>query len=289
MTRRPRSKRPPRLDAPQPIRPAGPSEPTLPTPRRRVVTGRIAGPHARMGRTEVAAVVARLAAGHPDATFGLELGRISREEAWAAIDEGWGYRGDDARACIEPERTLAGAARAAERLHEVARRGGRIALATGRPASLLGPYRTLAAALTEAGADVLAFEAFGPFGAGRSLWWIDGVAVVTDGSAILADDGVGAGPEWVFAVGRPEVVVADRGFAAAALGAGLETVVFADLDAAVFGVAARREHPVRLVPLDERRPPEAYAPIVAALASPRPHSTTPAPAAYADPTSGGEG
>jgi hypothetical protein len=90
-------------------------------------------------------------------------------------------------------------------------------------------------------------------------------------------------------VGRPEIVVADRGFAAAALGAGLETVAFADLDAAVLGVAARRDHPVRLVPLDERRPPEAYAPIVAVLTAPRPHSTTPAPDAYAAPESGGEG
>jgi hypothetical protein len=242
-----------------------------------------------MGRSEVAAGIARLAAGHPDATLGLELGRISREEAWAAVEAGWGYRGDDARAVIEPECTLTGATRAAERLHAVARRGGRIAFATGRPASLLGPYRAIAATLSGLGAEVPAFEAFGPFSAGRSLWWIDGVAVVTDGCGILADDGLDAGPEWCFAVGRPDLVVADRGFAGAALAAGLEAVVFADLDASVFGVAARRDQPVRLVPLDERRPPEAYAPIVGVLTAPRPHSTTPAPDAYAAPESGGEG
>jgi len=242
-----------------------------------------------MGRAEVAAVVARLTAGQRDATLGLDLGSISRDEAWAAIKEGWGYDGDAPRASIEPERTLAGASDAAVRLRAVASTGGRVALATGRPASLLGVYRALASTLTEAGADVLAYEAFGSFGAARSLWWLDGVAVVTDGASLLADDGTVAGDEWLFAVGRPDLVIADRGFAAAAIAAGHETVAFADLDAAVLGVAALRGLAVGLIPLDEQRPPEAYGPIVAALTAPGPHSTTPAPGAYAGPESGGEG
>jgi hypothetical protein len=253
------------------------------------VAAHVAGPHARLGRSEVVAAVGRLVAGHPDATFGLELGRITRDEAWAAVDAGWGYRGEQARAQIQPECTLRGVDDAAARLRAVAAAGGRVALATGRPASLLGVYRALAAHLADAGADVLAFEAFGPYAARRSIWWCDRVGVVTDGEGILADDGVAAGEEWLFAVGRPDLVVADRGFAAAALAAGHETVVFADLDAAVFGVAAHRGLPVRLVPVDERRPPEAYAPIVAALTAPPPHSTTPAPGAYSLPESGGEG
>ena len=288
MTRRPRSNRPPRLDVPT-TPAAGRPVPAAPTQRRLVVAGHVAGPHARMGRAEVAAVVARLAAGHPAATLGLDLGRITRDEAWVAIKEGWGYDGNAPRASIEPERTLAGASDAAVRLRAVAQRGGRVALATGRPASLLGAYRAIAAALADAGADVLACEAFGPFGAARSLWWVDGVAVVTDGASLLADDAIVAGVEWLFAVGRPDLVIADRGFAAAALGAGHETVAFADLDAAVLGVAALRDLPVRLLPLDEQRPPEAYGPIVAALTAPGPHSTTPPPGTYADPTSGGEG
>jgi hypothetical protein len=113
--------------------------------------------------------------------------------------------------------------------------------------------------------------------------------VVTDGASVLADDGRGAAEEWLFAVGRPDLVIADHGFAAAALAAGHETIAFADLDAVVLGVAARRDRPVWLVPLDDRRPPEAYSPIVAELTAPGPHSTTPAPGTYAAPTSGGEG
>ncbi len=287
MTRRNRSKRPPRLD-PLP-RATAASAPAPPTRRRLLVAAHVAGPHARLGRSEVAGVLGRLVAGHPDATFGLDLGRITRDEAWAAVDACWGYDGDQPRAQIQPECTLRGLDDAAERLRAVVAAGGRVALATGRPASLLGLYRALAAHLADAGAEVLAFEAFGPYAGNRSIWWSDRVAVVTDGGGILADDGVAAGEEWLFAVGRPDLVVADRGFAAAALAAGHETVTFADLDAAVFGVAARRGLPVRLVPLDERRPPEAYAPIVAALTAPPPHSTTPAPRAYSLPESGGEG
>lgn len=289
MTRRPRRDRPPRLDDPTPRHPAAPTPPRPPTLRSLVVARRLAGPHTRLGRAEIAAVVARLAAGNPEATLGLDLGRITRDEAWAALDAGWGYTGDGPRASIDPERTIAGTASAALRLRAVAAAGGRVALATGRPASLLATYRALATWLSGQGAEVLAYEAFGPLAGGRSLWWLDGVATVTDGASILADDGQTSGEEWLFAVGRPDLVVADRGFAAAALAADLETVAFADLDAVVLGVAARRDRPVRLVPLDDRRPPEAYMPIVAELTSPGPHSTTPAPGAYAGPSSGGEG
>jgi len=288
MTRRPRGNRPPRLDAPTPPA-ARATAPPAPTTRRLLVAGHVAGPHARLGRTEVAAIVARLAAGHPGATFGLDLGPISRDEAWEAIQDGWGYDGDAARASIAPQRTIESARNAAVRLRAVACTGGRVALATGRPASLLGVYRAVAMALAAAGAEVLACEAFGPFASDRSLWWVDGVAVVTDGASLLADDGAVAGAEWMFAVGRPDLVVADRGFAGAALAAGCETLALADLDAAVLGVAADRHLPACLVPIDDQRPPEAYAPLVAELTAPGPHSTTPAPQAYAGPESGGEG
>lgn len=289
MTRRPRRDRPPRLDPPAPPKPPQAATRAPMTVRRQIVARHLAGPHARLGRAEVAATVARLAAGQPDATLGLDLGPISRDEAWAALDAGWGYTGEGPRAFIEPEHTIRAGADAAVRLRAVAAGRGRVALATGRPASLLPAYRALATWLAGLGAQVLSSEARGPLPGGRAIWWLDGVAVVTDGASVLADDGRGAAEEWLFAVGRPDLVIADHGFAAAALAAGHETVAFADLDAVVLGVAACRDRPVWLVPLDDRRPPEAYSPIVAELTAPGPHSTTPAPGTYAAPTSGGEG
>jgi hypothetical protein len=312
MTRRPRSNRPPRLDLPpeepRPVAPGSPAQP--PSLARALADRRVAGTHARFGRAEVGAVLSRLAAGHTDATLGLDLGRVTREEAMAALEAVWGTSSDDPRVVIDPERTVAAVAHASERLATTAARGGRIAFATGRPASLLAPYGVLVAALAPTDARIVDVGVFGPVVGGRWLWWVDSVATVTDGASLLADDGVVCGDEWLFAVGRPDLVVADRGFAAAAIGAGIETIALADVDAVVLGVAARREHPVRVVPLDEQRPPGAYDPLVQALtaglvqpnaphesneggestltARP-PHSTTPAPGAYAAPESGEEG
>jgi hypothetical protein len=271
MTRRPRSGRPPRLDAaidrtarPEPI---GPPEGagSASSLTRALTDRRVAGTHARLGRAEVQAVLTRLAAGHVDATLGLDLGRVTREEASAALEGVWGTSGEDARIAIDPAKTVAAVAAASQRLRAVARAGGRVAFATGRPASLLALHAGLAAALAPTEARVVDVGAFGPVAGGRSLWWVGSVGAITDGESLLADDASVCGGEWLFAVGRPELVVADRGFAAAAVGAGVETIAFADLDAVVLGVAARRQHPVLVVPVDERRPPGAYDPLLRAL------------------------
>ena len=139
--------------------------------------------------------------------------------------------------------------------------GGRIAVATSQPASLLPLARAFAEAATAAGGDILTGDEFRLPGRGdRALWWHDQVAVVAADGALVRDDGLEAGDEWLFAVGRPDLVVADRGFAAAGLAAGHETIALADLDALAFGVAQRRGLPVRLVPLAMGCPPAAYAP-----------------------------
>jgi len=315
MTRRPRSRLPPRLPDPEPPRRRDHAAPAT-TPRGRLIASRVTGPHTRLGKSEVAHAVARLASGADDARLGLDLGAVTREEAWQAIGAGWGWAGDGSRALIEPDRTLAGFEAALARLQEVAARGGRVAAATGCPASLLPLVRALVSAAADSGAEVLACDRWGPLSrGGQSLWWYDGVAVVTDGVALLADRGREAGPEWLFATGRPDLVVADGGFAAAALAAGHETVVLADLDEPAFGLVVDRGLPARLVPIAFGCPPSAYLPLVEMVAgevasapiparhgaaepvepgvsdasAQLPHSTTRAPEAYAHPESGGEG
>jgi hypothetical protein len=268
VTRRPRSRRPPRLDdlpsSTAPTQPA--SDDTGPPPlSQQLAERRVAGAHTRLGPGEVSAVVGRLSAGHADATLGLDLGRITREEAEAALESVWGTDAGATRMTIDPAHTAVAAARASARLVAVAADRGRVALATGRPASLLSAYGAIAAALDDAGARVVDLGAFGPFHGSRLLWWVDGVAVVTDGASLLADSGLGTGEEWLFAIGRPDLLVCDRGFAAAGVAAGIETIALADLDAVVLGVAERRERAVRVVPIDEQRPPGAYDPIVDAL------------------------
>ena len=82
-----------------------------------------------------------------------------------------------------------------------------------------------------AGADVLAADETGVVGlSGRRVRWIDKVAVLTDGAALLGDDSVDAANEWLFTLARPDLVVCDRTYAGVAVATGLEVVAFADLD-----------------------------------------------------------
>ena len=172
---------------------------------------------------------------------------------------------------------------------------------------MLWCYQQLAAHLEAEGARVLRSDAVGPVprsgtggSGGRSVWWHGAVAVVTDGHSLLADDGLDLGEEWLFTVGRPDLVVADRGFAAAAAAAGHETIACADLDAVALEVAARQGLAIVVVPVDDCCAPAAYSSLVERLTQPvavpaaRPvpggpggggesHSTTPAPGAYAAP------
>jgi hypothetical protein len=149
------------------------------------------------------------------------------------------------------------------RVLEVARSNGRIAFATARPASLLPVHRRLAARAAAEGGDVLEAEETAGFGpGGRRVRWFDHVAVLTDGAALLADGSVEATEEWLFTLPRPDLVVADHLYAGVAAACGMEVIAFADLDAVALAVAAWQGRAVRVVPLDDRRAPPAYAPLL---------------------------
>jgi len=259
VSRRPRRDRPPRLDdlpAPEPT----PGEPAVATARRRLVAARITGVHPDLGRAAVRAAVRALVAGDPRARLGCDgLDGCDPAEVRAALVASHGDDPDASRAVIDPDATLAGLRAAADRLQAAVAAGARVAVATSRPASLLGLARWAADTVRAGDATLLGGTTATIEGGGRrELWWTGGVAVVTDGQALLAHDGVPGGDDWLFAVGRPDLVVADRGFAGAALRAGVETVAWADLDAPALALAAARGRAVVLVPLAERRPPTAY-------------------------------
>jgi hypothetical protein len=208
---------------------------------------------------------ARVRAGLPPFA---DLGMEHVERAVTAV---FGWKGDGPRARIAPARTHDAFAIARDRISEVARGRGRIAFATARPASMLALYRALAASAVDDGAEVLEQTESGVVGpGGRRLWWIDGVAVLTDHASLLGDDSVAAADELLFCLPAPDLVVADHGYAGVALARGHEVVAFADLDAVALAVASWRGQAVRVVPLDQGRPPGAYAPLLRLLA----HRTT---------------
>ena len=176
----------------------------------------------------------------------------------------YGWDGDGPRARDRARRAPSTAfdAAVARASLEVARGGGRIAFATSAPG--VAARRSTARSPTRpraAGGDV--FDAVEsapcrPRSGSARLRWVDHVAVVTDGAALLADDerrrrgrGVAlhAGPARPRGR-RPHASPASRS-------RGLEVVAFAGLDAVALAVAAWRGTAVRVVPLDERRPPAA--------------------------------
>ncbi len=306
MSRRPRRDRPARL----PTRTSTPTPRLVvaatPDPPRRLVHAGVAGPHPTLGREEMLAAARRLTG--PAAPLGLEGPAVSVEEVTDALAHVAGPQ-DGPRVVVDPHRVLAAATRAGTRLALAARRAQRIAFATAAPASLLPLYGALVRHVRAGGADVPDGLAAGPYGPGRSIWWHDGVATARDGAALVAETRREAADEWLFAVGRPDLAVADGIFARQAQAEGLETVAFADLDDALPAVAEHRGRPVVVVPIVTTRPPGAYEALLEAILGPLgaassdaapaahggdlprhgPHLATETPGPYAAPPSGGEG
>jgi hypothetical protein len=265
VTRRPKSRLPPKL--PDPARERAASPPRQPSRRERLKDAHVAGRSARFTRDDVVRVARALV--HRDDTVALGVPaftNLTMDHVSAAIAMVYGWDSDGAAGRIDPTNTLVACDGACQRILEVARRGGRVAFATARPASLLGVLGALAEAVDEAGGAVLeAAQSSLIDGHRRRLWWVDGVAVVTDGESLLAHNGATAADELFFVLPTPDLVVADGWFAGRALAAGLEVVAFADLDAIALAVAAWRGMAIRVVPLDGSRTPQAYTPLLEVL------------------------
>jgi hypothetical protein len=268
VTRRPKSRRPPKLPDPARERPPrAEREDAGPSLREQLKRKHVAGRSARFGREEIVGLMRRLVHGAPSTRLGLpRFEGLELTHVEAAVAAVFGWEGDGPRAKIAPDRTIEGFMSACERILEVAGEGGSLAFATARPASLHSLHRALAAAAAAAGGTVLSATESGLIGPhGRRVWWIDDVAVLTDHESLLAHDSVEAAEEVLFTLPRPDLMVADRTFAGAAVSSGLETVAFADLDALALAVAAWQGRALRVVPLDDRRPPAAYAPLLELL------------------------
>jgi hypothetical protein len=262
VTRRPKSRLPPKL--PDPIAEHAARGPKGRTTRDELKRNHIAGRSTRFGREEVVGIMRRVVMGAPSSRLGLaEFDALTMAHVEAAMVATFGWEGDGPRARIAPSKTIEGFTAAWERLLEVARAGHSVAFATARPASLLPLYRVLATAVDDEGGRVLTREETAVIGPGsQRLWWIDQVAVLTDRGSLLGHDHVEAARELLFVLERPDLVVADRTFAGVALASGLEVVAFADLDAVALAVAAWRGRSIRVVPLDDHRPPQTYQPLL---------------------------
>lgn len=228
----------------------------------------------------------KLLRGDPEYTFGLNDWRgADRGEVLAAVRELYGpaaTEGDPAGpGWIDPAATLEAIRYHADRLAARVDAGvGRALLATGHPTGLLPHYSELAAALADAGWEILTplddtvvlGDRCGPRGvrflAGVACPWSGGDLLHTHRAdlmeAMLDHLEAGGGP--------PDLVLADHGMAGAAVERAVETLSIADVNDPALPLAWARGRTEGVLPIDDNLAPRLFTPVTAAVLAglPRP-------------------
>ncbi|MEU6312767.1 phosphatase [Streptomyces sp. NPDC047014] len=218
----------------------------------------------------------RLANGDRHYWFGLEFGdRWSDEQdVLAVMAERCGVVDDPAfrhgQDTIDPELTVAGLDRLAARLRKAAADRQRVLFATGHPGGLLDVHRATAAALREAGCEIVVIPA-GLTADEGSVWQFADVAVLERGATLWHTHSPAPMAAILDALTaehrpQPDLVVADHGWAGCAAQRGLDAAGYADCnDPALF--LAESEGTLQIaIPLDDHvRDPRYYDPMVSYL------------------------
>jgi hypothetical protein len=110
----------------------------------------------------------------------------------------------------------------------------------------------------ELGGDVLTVETRGRYERGVSLDWAESVATLGDGASLFHTHDSEPMRDVLRQAGPVDLVVADHGFAGAAIAAGVPTVVVMDTNDPAFAVVAGRGADVTVVPMDDNRPLNVY-------------------------------
>jgi hypothetical protein len=212
--------------------------------------------------------IERVVAADPGALGELsEFPGLTAVEAWAAFDTVFGITPE--QPTIAAHRTVGAARRAVKQVAAVGHAGGRVAVATASPASLLPLAQAFARLAGAAGAEIEVLPDAGPIRvdgrSGRALRWVDGVAVVSDGRDLLATRDGEAAREWFFVLRRPALVVADGPFAEVAWAAGVPVIALIPPERGALAVAAARADRCLAVPLRTDREPRCYDPLREAL------------------------
>ncbi len=210
--------------------------------------------------------------GDPTQTFGMEelLEGVSFEEAYGAVTRQTGYPPDaeetEGSGCIDPARTAAGLVEAGERIRAVAEGGGSFVFATGHPGALLSYYLDLAAWVRDLGGKALIAWTDGRYERNTMLDWVGAVGVLGDGASLRHTHDAGPMLDLLRELDGIDLVVADHGFAGAAVAAGIPVVSIMDTNDPGLAVVADRGADLTVVPMDDNRPQRSYASALEVLA-----------------------
>ena len=210
-----------------------------------------------------------------DYHFGLELDRDwTHDQVLKLLADRVGIDPDANRTegadRIDPELSLDALDAAAELIEEAARDRLRVVVATGHPTGVLSLHLAVAAALSAAGCEVLTPAADRYVSAphlvgGARIRYLGGVAMLSNGADFLHTHAAEPMRLMLESGPRPDLVVADHGFAGAAAQAGIRTVGLADTNDPALFVGAEEGKVAVAVPLDDNVPPVAYEPLAAYL------------------------
>jgi hypothetical protein len=240
-----------------------------------LLQGKVAG-RAAHPLDNVRGNIGLLLQGDPDKQFGMSFvsdafgfeGVLDLVERAAGVPIDRSAREGDV--FIEPGPVLAACQELGDRLATAAGRGESVLLATGHPTGLALLYMEIAKLLAAAGAkivrpgDGLAWDD-GAHGV-REIRYLRGVAMLTDGASATHTHAPGA-MQRMLKETTPDLVVADHGFAGAAIEAGIDAVSVADVNDPALIVAHALGRGDAVVVMDDNVAPDAYWPCFQAIAA----------------------
>lgn len=213
----------------------------------------------------------KLAEGDPDKALGIGARGRTAEQVMADVAalcgcspdladrEGGGY--------IDADIVAAAFVRLGERLALAAARREAVLITTGHPTGLLALYGAVARALRAAGATVLtplddhALEPPRRLRRRRAVIYVDGVGTMAAGSDLIHTHESWQMDHLLDAIDGADLVLADHGFAGAAIVRGFEVACLTDVNDPAIAVAKADGLVDLVVPCDDNLPPVSYEPV----------------------------
>lgn len=241
----------------------------LVTARDALVAAGITGPHQSHSRHDNLNKIRALVDGDKDAAFGLSgFDKYSAEEVLSFLSELTGCSDDiddwDGADTLDPDKTVLAIVAAAKRLRDAAARGETMLVATGHPTGLLEHHIRVIDAYRRAGGKIVRLREEERFTLGRGhaeIRYIGNVGCLAKGASLVHTHSAEPMEAILEAQPWPDLVLADHGFAGAAIVRGIPVVAAMDINDPALAVAwAEHTEDVSIVPFDDNRPPRLYEP-----------------------------
>lgn len=203
-----------------------------------------------------------------EARFGMSsVTRYSAEEVLGFLAELTGCSTDisDLEGCdtMDPSKTVEAIVRAALRLADEARKGSSLLCVTGHPTGLLEHNIRVVDAYRNAGGKVLHLREEEPLPLGKRkavVRFVGGVGMLSDWGQLKHTHSSAPMEALLEVEPWPDIVLADHGWAGAAIEREIPTIAVMDINDPALAVAWAERKDVIIIPMDDNRPPRLYEP-----------------------------